>query len=138
VELVKEKYQLYLEWNSIHYTGQVAVLDRALFYGPVLNIAFKLLEKDSIKLDFTAQQQIFLADPSFYVATLSWAGIHYHRDSIVELKNCTLEHNKAGSLKALTRDNFFIIDCEPHEEHIHIKNLIYKSWVLDDDGYPLG
>jgi hypothetical protein len=138
VEELKEHYQLYLEWSKIVYNGDVAQLEGALFYGPALKRAARLNDVDTIKLDFTEQHEIFVAVAGFYVATLSWRGIKYLRDDVISLDNCTLTHNKAGTLKNLTNDNFFVIDCELHEEYIHAKYLTYQAWVLDNDGNPLG
>lgn len=137
-EHLKEYYELYLEWKGIKYNGNEAVLEGALFYGPVLRNAARLNDVDSMELDFTEQHIIFIPEPDFYVATLSWKGIKYIRDDIVALDNCILVHKKVGSLKDLTEDNFFVINCERHEELIHAKYLNYEAWVLDNDGNPLG
>jgi hypothetical protein len=135
---IKDGYELYLEFGDISYLNDTqAVLKKALFYGPVLKQAQKINAPDSIMLDFTKQNFIFI-DESFYVANLKWRRLRYHRNDVIELFDVILEHNKAGSLRSLSPDNFFIIDCEKHEERIHIHNLVYPAWVLNDDGYPLG
>jgi hypothetical protein len=130
-------YELYFEFGKINYNGNIAFLNQTYFYGAALKRAKKLNEKDSIKLDFSQQHQIFIPN-SFYIATLSWQGLRYGQDDIIELFNCQLEHEKVGTLKNLTPEEFFIIDTYKHEERVHAKNLVYNAYILNSEGFPLG
>ena len=134
---ILEGYELYFEFGKIHYTGSIAVLTNCFFYGAALKRARKLNEKDKIRLDFTLQNKIFIPN-SFYIADLKWEGIRYETDEIIELFKCTLEHEKIGTLKNLTPEEFFIIDTYKHEERVHYKSLVYPAFVLNNEGYPLG
>lgn len=138
VATFKEQYELYLEWTTLEYVTGAIKFNKSLLYGPALKNAQRIQENDNMKLDFSAQNFIVIPDPSFNVATLKWQGVNYLRDDVVELKDCVLEYTNIGLLKNLTPDNFFIVDCERHEERVHAKYLTYIAWVLDNDGNPIG
>jgi hypothetical protein len=129
---IQEGYQLYLKWNRIRYDEQIAHFTGAVLTGPVLSQAQAIEPNDFIDLDFTKQNanvDLFLPQ-HFFIARLAWKDVVY-KDNMVELKRCTLIHNKAGSLKELKNDFSFVVDCSGHEEHMHKNMLVYPAWVLN-------
>jgi hypothetical protein len=131
---VREPYKLFFLWKGIVYNGNVATFTETQFTGPVLKRAEKINPDTYIDLDFTAQNLgtgLFLPR-TFYIARLQWKGVEY-KDDIVLLKDCTLVHNKAGSLKTLQDGFRFLIDCSGHESYRHHKMLVYPAWVLNPE-----
>ena len=131
---VLEWYRLYLNWEGVFYTGDVATFKLAWFDGPVLSDAARILPNDYLQLDFTRQNDdvpIFLTE-HFFIAELAWKEVEYLGDRVY-LKDCTLSHNKAGTLKEL-KDGFrILIDCSSHEEYQHYQFLLYPAWVLNPE-----
>lgn len=130
-----ESHKLILNWDSIKYEGEVAILDQAQFSGPVLQISEQISPNDSINLDFTEQNmQVGIFIPKhYYIATLRWENIEY-KEGIVYLYNSKLEHSKVGSLKNLQENMSLVIDCSKHEMHSHYKFLVYPAWVVNSEG----
>jgi hypothetical protein len=81
------------------------------------------------------QGGIFLPE-YYYIARLQWRGVMYTPGGI-ELTECTLKHNKAGSLKELKGGMRFYIDCSKHEHYSHHKFLVYPAWVVNEHGEEL-
>jgi hypothetical protein len=133
---IKQKYTLYFDWENIRYEDSVAAFDRAFFHGPVMENANRIEPNTYIDLDFTPQNLsscgLFIPE-NFYIARLSWGDVKYHEDNVVELFNCTLSHNKGGTLRNLQDGQYFILNCERHEETIHHKFLTYEVWVMNNE-----
>lgn len=131
---VEEKYTLYFNWVGADYTGEVTSFAEAWFDGPVLADAAQISPNDNLQLDFTKQNfntPLFLPD-SFFIASLAWKEVEYKDDKVL-LKDCTLSHNKAGTLKEIKDDFRFLIDCSSHEFEVHYKMLVYPAWVLNPE-----
>jgi hypothetical protein len=131
---IQNAYKLYFRWKRIRYEKDTAFFTGAYFTGPVLVKAAEIQPQDHIDLDFTVQNKntgLFLPK-HFYIARLSWKDVTY-KDDRVELKKCTLNHNKAGSLKDLENSFSFVIDCSRHDELMHRKILVYPAWVMRED-----
>lgn len=136
--VIIDRYRLVFSWEGIRYEGQTAYFMRAFFSGPVLQRMSKVKPDDFIDLDFTKQNMqtgLFLPR-HFYIAKLSWKDAVYRQWGI-ELTGCSLEHEKAGSLKELTDGLKFYIDCSGHEQVVHYKNLVYPAWVVKHSGEEL-
>jgi hypothetical protein len=135
---IKDGYELYFEFKGLELKENIGKVVGGYFHGPVISNHVKLLEKDNIILDFSHQHRVISPDKSFYTAKLSWEGTEYVDDLAILLKKSNLEYKKVGLLRSLTAENFFIIDTFNHREEVHAKYPMYKSWILDSDGYPLG
>jgi hypothetical protein len=136
--LIQEGYRLDFHWKGMRYEGDTAYFESAWFTGPVIQKAAKVEGDNYMDLDFTEQNMrsgIFL--PSYYyIARLKWRGAIYSALGI-ELTECTLDHRKTGSLKALKDGMRFHIDCSKHEHHTHHRFLVYPAWVVNEHGEEL-
>ncbi len=131
---VMEGYQLYFNWEGIRYESDTAVFKKAWLEGPVLQKAARIQATDFIDLDFTQQNlntELFLPQ-NFFIARLRWKDVEYEEGQVV-LKECTLNHNRSGSLKDLQDGYKFLIDCARHEEYLHNNILVYPSWVMNPE-----
>lgn len=122
------KYDLELHWLDVTYKETekeiVAYLDGAYFSGPVLRSAVKVKSNDSIRLDFTEQYTIFLAN--FHIASLEWGDIQYVAN-IAYLKNVIIRVNKTCKVPKFLCDDFLVIDTSLHEEKTHNTYLNYNT-----------
>jgi hypothetical protein len=128
---VIEGYQLFFNWAGLRYDKDIAFFKKAWFSGPVLQRAAQIQPNDYLDLDFSSQNfttALFIPD-NFFIARLRWGALEYKDDRVV-LKKCSLNHNKAGSLKDLQSGFKFLIDCSRHEEYMHQKFLVYPAWVM--------
>ena len=135
---IREGYKLEFKWKGIRYEGNTAYFELAYFTGPVLQQMAKVEGEDFIDLDFTDQNMssgIFLPK-YYYIAKLRWRGVIYTPLGI-ELTECTLDHQKTGSLKGLKDGMGLSIDCSSHEQHTHHKFLVYPAWVVNEHGEEL-
>lgn len=135
---IQERYKLLFKWEGIRYEDEVASFDKSWFEGPVLKIAAPIEQDNFMDLDFTKQNQtsnLFLPD-GYYIARLRWKSVTYG-DGVVELGNCTLTHNKAGTLRNLENGFHFAIDCSAHEEYFHRKTLVYPAFAINKEDQPI-
>jgi len=135
---VKDRYKLLFKWEGIRYERDIASFKKSWFEGPVLKIAAQIEQDSFMGLDFTKQNRtsnLFLPN-HYFIARLQWRGVTY-KDGIVDLANCTLTHEKAGSLKNIEDDFTIEIDCSAHEEYFHRKTLVYPALILNKDDQPI-
>jgi hypothetical protein len=127
-----EKYRLELRWNKIRYVeDQKAVLEGCYFTGPVLNEMLILNQEDSISLDFVNQYLIFVE--SFYIASLSWKEVR-HTPNKIFLFNVLLENRYLNVVPKLKNNDYIIIDTSKHEDEEHLYNLVYTSYLVNENG----
>lgn len=122
------KYDLELHWLNVTYKETdnelLTHFNGAYFSGPVLRIASKIKNNDSINLDFTEQYTIFLAN--FHIATLGWGEVLYV-SNIAYLKDVIIRVNKACKVPKFLCDDFLVIDTSLHEEKTHNTYLNYST-----------
>ncbi len=132
--LLGEKYRLELHWDTVIYERDgVCKLNNASFSGPVLSISNVINPNDNIMVDFFNQYAILVNN--VYVAKLSWKEVKYNKDSSVTLSDCFLTHDTELNKVPKFRDNdYIVIDTKNHEEAIHAFNLVYISYVVNENG----
>jgi len=134
VFLLSEQFRLELRWQEVLYErdGECKLIN-AFFTGPVIQIAQKINSNDYMLLDFYSQY-LHLVN-NVYVANFSWKEVTYSEDGkIVFLKNALLSHrselNTAPNLKS---DDYFVIDTSDHVIEKHSANLVYKTYLINND-----
>jgi len=132
--LLAERYRLELHWEKVVYKKDcVCELKGAYFSGPALQIAEKINENDSINIDFYRQYIILVKN--VYVGKLSWAGVIYNKNNTVGLKNAKLTHDtELNRVPKLKNSDYLVIDTETHEAAVHRFNLVYTSYVINENG----
>jgi hypothetical protein len=122
------KYILELHWLNVRYTEDenkvVIYLDGAYFSGPVLRMAAKINNNDSIRLDFTEQYVILLKN--YHIAILNWGEVVY-AGNIVYLKDASIHVSKLSNIPKFLSDDFLVIDTLLHEEDTHNNYLNYNT-----------
>ena len=123
-----DKYVLELHWVNVRYVenddGVVVYLDGAYFSGPVLRIATKIQNNESIRLDFTEQYAILLKD--YHIAILKWGEVIYS-GNIAYLKDAYINVAKKCKIPNFLSDDFLVIDTSLHEEKTHSMYLNYST-----------
>ena len=132
--LLSERYKLELHWGKAVYEIEgVCKLEKAYFSGPALSIAEKINNNDSINIDFCRQYLIFTK--FVYVAKLSWGDVVYNKNGTVTLKNAILSHDtELNKVPKLKNTDYIVINTKDHEEAIHHFNLVYESYVINENG----
>lgn len=132
--LLSERYKLELHWKEAVYEKEgVCKLKDAYFSGPALRIAQKINGNDNINIDFCRQYLIFTK--FVYVAKLSWGNVVYNKDGTVSLKNAILLHDtELNKVPKFKNTDYIVINTENHEENVHHFNLVYESYVIDENG----
>jgi len=129
---VSEKYKLELHWNKVIYEQDgIAQLKNCYFIGPVLKEVDQMNESDSMPLDFG--KQYILVVPHYYIANLSWNGIHQTTERI-DLKNVILSNKYVNSVPKLNDNDYILIDTSNHTDEKHHFYLTYPSYLLKTDG----
>ena len=131
--ILSEKFRLELHWKEIKYEAEERCkLIDACFSGPVLSIAQKIEENSFIDLDFYEQYSIITKN--YYVARFSWNKVIYNKDNTVSLGDAYLSHNKdLNKVPKLKNNDFIVIDTKGHEEETHAFNLVYRSYVVNEN-----
>lgn len=132
--LISERYRLELVWDKVKYEREgVCKLFNARFRGPALSIANEIKPNDSINLDFYRQYFILVKNP--YVAKLSWGEVVYNSDNTVTLKNAKISHDtELNRVPTFKNTDYVVIDTKDHEEAVHGFNLVYKTYVVSEEG----
>jgi hypothetical protein len=133
--LLGEKYRLELHWSSAVFEKEgVCVLKGAFFSGPALNDAEKINDNDSIMLDF--YNQYFILVRNVYVGRLSWGRVEYKKDKVF-LYDAKITHaTELNRVPKLEQDDFLVIDTKGHDAEEHMYNMVYKTYVVNDDKNP--
>jgi len=133
--LLGEKYRLELHWEkAIFNKDNVCDLKGAYFSGPVLHNAEKINDNDHIMLDFF--HQYFILVKSIYVGKLSWKKVIYNND-VVLLESAKISHDKElNRVPKLLDSDYLVIDTKGHDIEEHYLNLVYKTYVVNEDKNP--
>lgn len=131
---ISERYTLKISWDKVTYNNPgECLLTNARLSGPALSIANQINPNEFINLDFYKQYLIFVTN--VYVGKFSWGEVVYNEDNTVTLKETKIEHdtelNKAPKLE---NTDYILIDTVDHEEAVHAHNLLYTSYVVNEDG----
>lgn len=128
-----ERYRLELHWSEVVYNKDgVCNLKNAFFSGPVLSDAEKVQDNDFIMLDFYTQYLILVRN--VYVGKLSWKEVIYD-NKIIKLSDAKITHDtELNRVPKLKDKDYLIIDTRNHERAVHNINLLYKTYVVNEDG----
>ena len=131
--MISEKYSLELHWGTVIYEAEgYCELVNTYFSGPALSIAEKMNDNDYINLDFSEQYPIITRNA--YVAKLSWKTVNYNKDGTVTLNNAYISHDTdLHKIPKLSDRDYIVIDTKDHESEVHHFNLVYRSYVVNED-----
>ena len=128
---ISEMYTLELRWQKVFYEqDNFCRFKEAYFSGPVLKIAREIPSNDFIMMDFNKQYPIIIKGA--YVAKFSWEQVEYKKGKVF-LKNAIMKHDKLNKVPKLKNRDFIVIDTENHEEAVHRFNLVYISYVINEN-----
>ncbi len=131
---IKEKYKLGLRWSGLDKNKEdVCSLFGACFFGPVVKHAI-IKDSDSIVMDFTPQYSKIVS--KYYFVTLRWGSANLSREKIY-LRDVYLTGECVSKLSNIDKTDYILIDTEDHEEEVHMFNLVYRGWVLNNEGKVL-
>ena len=69
-----------------------------------------------------------------YVGKLSWGEVKYNKDGSITLKNANMSHDtELNRVPKLSDADYLIIDTSGHEVERHPFNLLYKTYVVNED-----
>jgi hypothetical protein len=130
--LLSERYRLEVHWKKTVYEQPgICVLKSAYFSGPVLQEALRINDNDYIMLDFFRQYAIIAKN--VYVAKLSWGEVEYNSDKTITLKDAKITHNtELNRVPRLKDTDYLVIDTSDHEISKHRFNLVYKTYVINE------
>jgi hypothetical protein len=128
-----DRFRLELRWEkSVYEHDGICRLEGAYFSGPALAEAGRINDEDYIHLDFYHQYLVLVRN--VYVAKLSWRGVEYVETGGVKLNNAVLTHvSELNRVPKLESGDFMIIDTSDHETEKHPYNLLYKTFVVNED-----
>jgi len=129
-----ERYRLDLHWEkAIYETKGVCKLKNAVFSGPALSDAEEVQSNDEILLDFYSQYIVLVKN--IYVGKLSWGAVKYNGDNTISLMNAKITHNtELNRVPKLKDTDYLVIDTSNHEMAVHMFNLTYKTYVVNEGG----
>jgi hypothetical protein len=131
--ILSEMYRLELRWSYVEYTHEgICNLHRSYFSGPALSDAIRLNDEDHIMLDFVKQYSIIVSN--VYVAKLSWRGVVYNNDGSIAIYNANISNDsELNNVPKLNNTDYIVIDTSGHDVGNHPFNLLYKSYVVNED-----
>lgn len=132
--LLSERYRLELHWKKVIYEQQgICRLEDAYFSGPALSHANKINCNDHIMIDFYSQYITLVK--SVFVAKLSWGDVVYNGDGTISLKDVLIEHDvELNNVPQLNDTDRLVINTSDHEEAVHAQHLVYKTYVVNNNG----
>lgn len=128
-----DRYRLELHWKKAVYEqdGRCKLIG-AYFSGPALAEAEKINDVDFLMMDFFSQYIILVK--SAYVAKLSWGGVVYNKEGTVGLKKVFVTHDtELNRVPKFKSGDHLIIDTHGHDVKDHAFNLVYKTYVVNED-----
>jgi len=129
---LSDRYRLELHWTGITFEEGFCVFEGAYFSGPALQEALQLNHSDHIMLDFFSQYLILVSSP--YVGKFEWEGPSYKNDNTIHFDRAVMIHeDELNRVPKLTPNDFLIIDTKGHEVEDHPFNLVYKTYVVNED-----
>jgi hypothetical protein len=131
--MLSEQFRLELKWEKVIYNKEgVCEFKNAYFCGPAVKEITVLNSNDSITLDFY-KQYVFLVK-NIYLAKLCWGEVVFNSDNTISLKNVTMHHTtELNRVPKLSENDYMVIDVEDHQESKHVFNLVYKTYVVNED-----
>ena len=128
-----DRFRLELHWSSLSYDlDGICFLKDAYFSGPALSEALKLNEEDFIYLDLYRQYITLVRN--VYVVKFSWRGVEYSKDRTIKLGFSKIEHaTELNRVPKLKHNDYLVIDTSDHEDEKHQYNMLYKSYVVNED-----
>jgi len=131
MRLLNDLFRLEVHWSKVLYKEGVCFFEDAYFCGPVLTIAEKIQDNDSIHLDFF--EQYYIVVENVYIGKLSWEKILYKNDKVY-LNNCKLEHKtELNKAPKLSDTDYMVIDCSDHDRSVHDWHPNYKTYIVNLD-----
>jgi len=130
--LLSEMYRLELHWKKVVYSEESCEFNAAYFSGPALSIAQKINNNEYIKLDFFKQYFPNILD--VYVAKFKWGEVIYNSDNTATLNDTFLIDSGVSKSPKLKNTDYIVIDTEDHEASKHGFNLVYVSYVVNENG----
>jgi len=130
---LSERYRLELHWDRTNYERDgICELTNAYFSGPALMQADRINDNDNIMLDF--YHQYIIITKNAYVGKLSWGEVIYNKDNTVSLRDAAITHDtELNRVPKLKDSDHLIIDTKGHETETHAYNLLYKTYVVNED-----
>jgi hypothetical protein len=130
---LSDRYRLEIHWKSLSYERDgLCKFDGAYFAGPALQDALKLNYEDHIMIDFF-QQYLVLVE-NVYVARFEWRGVEYRKDGTISLKESFMSHGtELNRVPKLASTDYLIVDTRGHDVENHHFNLVYKTYVVNED-----
>lgn len=129
---IKEKYKLYLTWTNLDKNkDEVCSLYGTCLSGPVVKDILDIKDNDHITIDFTPQYSKVIS--SYYFATLHWGSVNKEREKIY-LRDTVLVGDFVNTISNLDKKHKILIDTEDHEESVHMFNLVYRGYVVNQEG----
>jgi hypothetical protein len=134
MNLMDSIYRLELHWEKAIYDkeGQCELIN-TYFSGPVLSLAQKINSNEYIKLDFF--NQYFPTILNVYVVKLLWGEVIY-KNNIVLLKDVVITDTDINKAPKLNDNDYIIMDTSDHTLEKHGFNLVYTSFVINNEGTP--
>lgn len=131
--VLSDRYSLDLRWKGVKYESEgICKLDGAYFSGPALSDAQKVNDNDHIMLNFFKQYIILVEN--VYVAKFSWGEVTYNSDGKILLAGAIISHDTELNRVPKLKDNdHLIIDTSDHEDVVHQFNLLYKTYVVNEN-----
>jgi len=132
--LLGERYRLELHWKKAIYEKEgVCDLKGAYFSGPALSDAEEVKSNDKIILDFYSQYIILVKN--ICVGKLSWGKVTYNKNNTISLADAKISHvTELNKVPKLKNTDYLVIDTSNHEMAIHMFNLMYKTYVVKENG----
>lgn len=132
--LLSERFRLELHWKGVGYEQHgICRLKKAYFLGPALSMAAKINPNEFISLDFC--EQYFVYAKRIYVAKFSWGEVIYNKDGTVSLLDAVISHNTVLNIvPKINKSDYIVIDTKGHEEEHHHYSLVYKAYLVKEDG----
>lgn len=129
---LSDRYRLELHWDKVLYEKEgVCKVVGANFSGPALNEATRINDNDFLKLDFF-EQYLVLVD-HVYVAEFSWGEVEYINDKVY-LKSTFITHDtELNKVPKFKDSDYLIIDTSNHTTELHAYNLVYKTYVVNQN-----
>lgn len=130
---LSDRYRLELHWTETIYDkdGHCGFIG-AYFSGPVLQEALQLAHEDHIMLDFFSQYLVLVK--GVYVAEFRWVGPEYKSDGTIHFERAGMFHaNELNKVPKLKHKDYLVIDTKGHDVENHPFNLVYKTYVVNED-----
>ena len=129
---LSDRYRLELHWDRVNFEEGFCEFFGGYFSGPALQEALKLNHKDHIMLDFYSQYIVLVTSP--YVGKFEWEGPEYKNDGTIHFDKAVMIHeDELNTVPKLSDSDYLVIDTKGHDVEHHPYNLVYKTYVVNED-----